>query len=116
MLILLLWKELERLIEHTSNQNTSAKNSATYIIGQFRGKDKWSHIALQREWAVGLAALDDCVAYFHELEKEGLPALVEQFEQRLQKTYHAVFKGVIQNRLEADRERRNYCHRIAIIN
>ncbi len=51
----------------------------------FRGKDKWSHIALQREWAVGLAALDDCVAYFHELEKEGLPALVEQFEQRLQK-------------------------------
>ncbi|MFB0983722.1 MAG: SbcC/MukB-like Walker B domain-containing protein, partial [Acinetobacter towneri] len=106
-------KELERLIEHTSNQNTSAKNSATYIIGQFRGKDKWSHIALQREWAVGLAALDDCVAYFHELEKEGLPALVEQFEQRLQKhTMQSL--SVIQNRLEADRE--EITDRIAIIN
>lgn len=69
----------------------------------FCSKDKWTHIPLQREWATGLVALDDYVAYLQELQQEGLPNLVEQFQQRLHK-HTTQSLSVIQDKLNVNRE------------
>ena len=78
-------RQLEQQIEQANNQKTTASNTANGIMVSFRSKEKWTHIPLQREWATGLVALDDYVSYLLELEQEGLPALVEQFQRRLHK-------------------------------
>ena len=75
-------RKLERLIEQANDQKTTLSNTANGIMVSFRSKDKWAHIPLQREWATGLAALEDYVAYLQELQQEGLPNLVEQFHLR----------------------------------
>ena len=96
-------KELDELVGQANDQKAKASNTAIGIIGAFRGKDKWAHIPLQREWATGLAALEDYVAYLQELQQEGLPNLVEQFQQRLHK-HTAQSLSVIQDKLNANRE------------
>lgn len=106
-------KALSREIDQISGQKSTAGNTAIGIMGAFRGKDRWAHIPLQREWANGLTALEDYTAYYHELEHEGLPALVEQFEQRLQK-HTTQSLSVIQDKLYASKE--EIIDRIVLIN
>ena len=96
-------RKLERLIGQANDQKTTVSNTANGIMVSFRSKDKWAHIPLQREWATGLAALEDYVAYLQELQQEGLPNLVEQFQQRLHK-HTAQSLSVIQDKLNANRE------------
>ncbi len=106
-------RKLEHLIGQVNDQRSTVSNTANGIMVSFRSKDKWAHIPLQREWATGLVALDEYVAYLNELQQEGLPDLVEQFQQRLHK--HATQSlSVIQDKLSANRE--DIIDRIDMIN
>ncbi len=96
-------QELDHLITQTNSLKNSTTNTALGIMVSFRSKEKWAHLPLQREWAPGLAALDDYIAYLEELEKDGLPALVEQFERRLQK-HTTQSLSVIEHRWNAARD------------
>jgi len=96
-------QKLERLIGQANDQRSMVNNTANGIMVSFRSKDKWAYIPLQREWATGLMALDDYVAYLQELQQEGLPDLVEQFQQRLHK-HTTQSLSVIQDKLSANRD------------
>lgn len=106
-------RKLERLIGQANDQKSTVSNIANGIMVSFRSKDKWAHIPLQREWATGLVALDDYVAYLQELQQEGLPDLVEQFQQRLHK-HTTQSLSLIQDKLSANRE--DIIDRINMIN
>ncbi|SET50941.1 ATP-binding protein [Thorsellia anophelis] len=102
---------LETELEQVRRAKTSAENSANHIMGSFRGKDKW--LPLTVDWAVGLEGLEDYVAHYLELEREGLPSLVEQFKERLNK--HATQSlARVKTKLESERE--EILERIEIIN
>lgn len=96
-------RQIEQIITQATDQKNKVNNSANGIMVSFRSKDKWAHIPLQLEWATGLAALDNCVSYLLELQQEGLPALVEQFQRRLHK-HTTQSLSVIQDKLNHARD------------
>jgi uncharacterized protein YPO0396 len=65
------------------------------------------------DWPAGLAALDDFLAHMQVLEHEGLPALVEQFRERLNK--HAT-QSLARIKTKLDAEREDILERIKTIN
>ena len=94
-------RELDELIGKQQSRKGTAENTANGIMGSFRGKDQWLPIVV--DWPVGLAALEDFLAHLQTLEREGLPALVEQFRERLNR--HATQSlARIRNKLDAERE------------
>jgi len=95
--------DLFQNIDRCSRQMETANRTAIGIMSAFRGKDKWAHIPLQREWSNDLLALKDYVCYLEELQREGLPKLVKQFQQRLHK-HTTQSLGVLQDKLERSRE------------
>lgn len=102
---------LDTELDKVRRAKNSAEQSANHIMGTFRGKDKW--IPLTVDWAVGLDGLGDYVAHYLELEREGLPNLVEQFKERLNK--HATQSlARVKTKLESERE--EILERIEIIN
>jgi len=104
-------KELDSLIEKERTRQSTAANRANGIMGAFRGKDQWLPIVV--DWPAGLDALDDFLEHLSQLEEEGLPALVDQFRERLNK--HATQSlANINNKLSAERD--DILERIAIIN
>lgn len=104
-------KTLEQAIDQTRQKKNTAENKANGLIVAFRSKDKWAPIAA--DWPTGLAAMEDALAHVEQLEQEGLPALIEQFKERLNK--HATQSlARIQSRLESEREDIN--ERIETIN
>jgi uncharacterized protein YPO0396 len=104
-------RELDEQIGKQQSRKGTAENTANGIMGSFRGKDQWLPIVV--DWPVGLAALDDFLAHLQELEREGLPALVEQFRERLNK--HAT-QSLARIKTKLDAERDDILERIDTIN
>ncbi len=89
--------ELDKLRTRKSH----AESSANGIMASFRGKDKWQPLTV--DWPTGLEGLEDYLEHYAYLERDGLPKLVDQFKQRLNK--HATQSlARIKTKLESERE------------
>lgn len=94
-------KTLDAELEKIRSRKSAAENAANGIMGSFRGKDKWQPITV--DWPTGLEALPDYLEHFSYIEKEGLPELIDQFKERLNK--HATQSlARIKTKLESERE------------
>lgn len=62
------------------NKNT---NAAVGIMSSYKSKPQWQ--AYTVEWATGLNGMDDYIAHLNQLNNEGLPELLDEFEKRLNK-------------------------------
>ncbi|EBR8157933.1 hypothetical protein DOA20_22530 [Salmonella enterica subsp. enterica serovar Newport] len=79
----------------------TAENVANGIMGSFRGKDKWQPITV--DWPTGLEGLQYYLEHYTYIETEGLPGLIDQFKERLNK--HATQSlARIKTKLESERE------------
>lgn len=100
---------IDALHGKTSDRKQRATNEATGIMVAFR--QKWEVIA--REWTASLQSLPDYLEHLTELEKDGLPSLVEQFKERLNRhTTQSI--ATIKSRIDAERE--DIAERIDTIN
>jgi len=92
-------QKIETSLEKVRTDKSRCENSATGIMSSFR--QKWEVIAV--DWRCDMASLDDYLEYLRQLEEEGLPHLVEQFTERLNK--HATQSlARIKQRLDSERE------------
>ena len=106
-----LEKKLDSDIQEKQNLKNDAERSAERIMGGFRGKDKW--LPLTADWPTGLEGLQDYLDHYLLIETEGLPELIDQFKERLNK--HATQSlARIKTKLESERE--DILERIDIIN
>ncbi|MGV0036772.1 MAG: ATP-binding protein [Candidatus Azotimanducaceae bacterium WSBS_2022_MAG_OTU7] len=104
-------KELDKSLDQYRNSKATAENTANGIMVSYRSKDKWTPIAA--DWPTGLAGMVDFLEHYRDLEGEGLPSLVEQFRERLNKhTTQSLAR--IKTKLESERE--EILERIDIIN
>ena len=88
-------------LESRTREQRGAENAAIGTMSSFRSKERWQPIVA--DWGTGLDALADYLAHLEHLEREGLPALVESFGERLNK--HATQSlARIMTRLDAERE------------
>lgn len=94
-------KEIDSELEKVRSSKGTAENTANGIMGSFRGKDKWRPITV--DWPTGLDGLQDYLDHCAYIETEGLPELIDQFKERLNK--HATQSlARIKTRLESERE------------
>lgn len=94
-------KTLDSELEKVRSAKNTAENSANGIMGSFRGKDKWQPLTV--DWPTGLDGLPDYLEHYSYIEKEGLPELIDQFKERLNK--HATQSlARIKTNLESERE------------
>ena len=94
-------KPINRDCETWGRRKSSAEKSAIGIMAAFRSNQKWQVIAL--DWGADTASLNSYIDHLNELEEEGLPSLVEQFVERLNK--HATQSlARIRQKLSAQRE------------
>ena len=94
-------KELDSELEKVRSSISTAENMANGIMGSFRGKDKWQPITV--DWPTGLEGLQDYLDHYSYIETEGLPELIDQFKERLNK--HATQSlARIKTKLESERE------------
>jgi len=94
-------KALDSELDKVRSAKTTAEYSANGIMSSFRGKDKWQPITV--DWPTGLEGLSDYSDHFSYIEKEGLPELIDQFKERLNK--HATQSlARIKTKLESERE------------
>ena len=94
-------KALDTELDKVRSTKSTAENSANGIMGSFRGKDKWQQITV--DWLTGLEGLPDYLEHYFYIEKEGLPELIDQFKERLNK--HATQSlARIKTKLESERE------------
>lgn len=94
-------KTLDSELEKVRSAKNTAENSANGIMGAFRGKDKWQPLTV--DWPTGLDGLPDYLEHYSYIEKEGLPELIDQFKERLNK--HATQSlARIKTKLESERE------------
>lgn len=94
-------KSLDSELEKVRSAKNTAENSANGIMGSFKGKDKWQPITV--DWPTGLDGLPDYLEHYSYIEKEGLPELIDQFKERLNK--HATQSlARIKTKLESERE------------
>ena len=104
-------KSLDEELEKIRGKKSHMENTANGIMSSFRGREKWQPLTV--DWPTGLIALADYLEYFATLEKEGLPQLVDQFKERLNK--HATQSlARIKTKLESERE--DILERIEVIN
>lgn len=104
-------KDIERSQEKWRNKKNEAVNKAIGIMSSFRAHEKWRVVA--EDWGCDIASLDEYLDYLKQLEDEGLPNLVEQFKERLNKNATQSLAR-IHNRLESERE--DIVERIETIN
>lgn len=104
-------KQIEEDLETLRGRGNRAENSAVGIMSSFRSHEKWQVIAV--DWSVDVASLGDYLEHLQQLENEGLPQLVEQFVERLNK--HAT-QSLARIRQRLDSERDDIMERIEIIN
>lgn len=82
-------------------KKTESEKKAIGIMSSFRSHEKWRVIA--EDWGCDVGSLEEYLSHLHQLEQEGLPHLVEQFKERLNK--HATQSlARIHNRLQSERE------------
>jgi len=93
--------ELNNELNEFKKKNQTIVNEINKIIYAFKGKDKWKHITV--EWENDIKALPDYLAHFEMIESEGLPALVEQFAERLNK-HTTQSLAHIQTKLDDEKE------------
>lgn len=94
-------KELDSEIQQKHDLKNEAERSAERIMGGFRGKDKWQPITV--DWPTGLEGLQYYLEHYTYIETEGLPELIDQFKERLNK--HATQSlARIKTKLESERE------------
>jgi len=103
--------DIETMLDQWREKKNRAVNSATGIMSSFRAHEKWQVIAA--DWRCDIASLEDYRVHLHELEEEGLPHLVEQFTERLNK--HAT-QSLARIRQRLDSERDDILERIDTIN
>ena len=94
-------KILDTEVQEAQSRKSEAERSAERIIGGFKGKDKWQPLTV--DWPTGLDGLQDYLDHYSYIEKEGLPELIDQFKERLNK--HATQSlARIKTKLESERE------------
>ncbi len=102
-------EDIEKSLEKYRTDKTRGESSAIGIMSSFR--QKWEVIAA--DWRCDMLSLEDYLTHLRQLEEEGLPHLVEQFTERLNK--HATQSlARISQRLDSERE--DIQERIEIIN
>lgn len=104
-------KKLETLLETSRRKQKNAEISAIGIMSLFRSHEKWQVFAV--DWQNDIPSLPSYLKHLEQLENEGLPNLVEQFVERLNK--HATQSlARIKTKLESERE--DIVERIEVIN
>lgn len=104
-------EKLERQLENSRNNKNRAEKSSVSIMASFRSHEKWQIYAV--DWQTDISSLPDYLNHLQQLESEGLPNLVDQFIERLNK--HATQSmATIKTKLESERE--DILERIDIIN
>ena len=94
-------KQLDQLLDTWRTKKSSAEKSAIGIMSSFRSHEKWQVFSV--DWLSDIASIEEYIEHYNKLEKEGLPNLVEQFVERLNK--HATQSlARIQTKLESERE------------
>ncbi len=102
-------RDIERKLSQVNNKHQSAQNRATGIMSSFR--TGWEVVAA--EWGADMRSLPQYLEHLLQLEQEGLPALVEQFQVRLTKCAMQSLAGI---RSSMDSEREEINERIDTIN
>lgn len=94
-------KAIDDKLDKIRSAKSTAENVANGIMGSFRGKDKWQPITV--DWPTGLEGLQYYLEHYTYIETEGLPGLIDQFKERLNK--HATQSlARIKTKLESERE------------
>lgn len=94
-------KELDNLLEDWRGRKSKAVTTSVGIMSSFRSNDKWQIYAV--DWQCDVGSLPDYLEHLRQLENEGLPDLVEQFIERLNK--HATQSlARIKTKLDSDKE------------
>ncbi|WP_339067152.1 ATP-binding protein [Teredinibacter turnerae] len=94
-------KAIDAELDKIRSAKNTAENVANGIMGSFRGKDKWQPITV--DWPTGLEGLQYYLEHYTYIETEGLPELIDQFKERLNK--HATQSlARIKTKLESERE------------
>jgi uncharacterized protein YPO0396 len=94
-------KAIDSELDKIRSAKSTAENVANGIMGSFRGKDKWQPITV--DWPSGLEGLQYYLEHYTYIKTEGLPDLIDQFKERLNK--HATQSlARIKTRLESERE------------
>jgi uncharacterized protein YPO0396 len=94
-------KDLDLLLEDWRNRKGKAVNISIGIMSSFRSHEKWQVLAI--DWQCDIGSLTDYLEHLRQLENEGLPDLVEQFVERLNK--HATQSlARIKTKLDSDKE------------
>ncbi len=96
-------------LEKVNSKHQSAQNRATGIMSSFR--TGWEVVAA--EWGADMRSLPQYLEHLLQLEQEGLPMLVEQFQARLTKCALQSLAGI---RASMDSEREEINDRIDTIN
>jgi uncharacterized protein YPO0396 len=98
--------EIEEALTGVRNRLGTTRNRAVGIMSAYRSRDEWK--TLTAEWGSDLADLPTYLERLRHIEREGLPALVEQFRERLNRhTTHSLagIRSQINNELDDIRER-----------
>jgi len=94
-------RKLDADLATVQNRKNSAERTATGIIASFRSNEKWQILTV--DWYSDIRSLPDYLDHLDKLEKEGLPNLVTQFVERLNK--HATQSlASISAKLESERD------------
>lgn len=104
-------KQLDSELEKVRAKKSTAENTANGIMGSFRGKDKW--LPITADWPTGLDGLEDYLEHYNQVKQEGLPELVNRFQERLNKNATQSLAS-IKTKLESERE--DILERIETIN
>lgn len=102
-------RKIEADLDKVNIANHAAQNKAIRIMTSFRGG--WEVIT--KEWSADVEGLQDYLEHLEALEKEGLPALVDKFQERLNKCAMQSLAGI---RSGMDSEREEIYDRIDVIN
>jgi len=92
-------RTIEQQRDTVRNRKDRASRTAVGIMTGFRGK--WE--ALATDWGADLASLAEYLNHLAQLDKDGLPALVGEFQARLNKHTTQSLAG-ISTRISAERE------------
>jgi uncharacterized protein YPO0396 len=93
--------DIELVLERQRKKKEAAVNGSVSVMAVFRNHQKWQVIAT--EWGGKIDSLPSYLEHLQTLEREGLPILVEQFRERLNK--HATQSLVrIEQRLLGEKE------------
>jgi len=92
-------ERLDKQIKSAGMRKSGAVSKAVGVMSSFRSK--WE--AITADWGADLASLPDYLHHLAQLDKDGLPALVEEFQKRLNKHTTQSLAGIRQ-RIDSERE------------